>query len=368
MKENLSSSSVWSSIGQKLHKNKKNLISVLLFLLLAALTFSAICKGNDMTEVAKAVRKMDAWYLFGAMGLGIFFVSAEGLMICYLLRALGNPIAAGRCIKYSFIGFFYSGITPSATGGQPMQLYHMKKDGLKISESTVVLMTVAVLYKFVLVVIGIFMLLFGYHPLKNYLGSYMWLFYLGLLLNTVLVIFLLIVMFGPKLFNNIVTGVERFCVRFHLLKHSEERIEKLSGFAEKYRETVQFFAGHKGKIVAVTLFTVLQRCSVFFLTYLVYLGFHLKGTDALTVMMLQASVYIAVDMLPLPGAQGITELMYKSIFVGVFRGTYLTASMCVSRGINFYFLLITSAILTVIVYILERKCSRKKPAETAEYN
>lgn len=120
--------------------------------------------------------------------------------------------------------------------------------------------------------------------------------------------------------------------------------------------------------MTVTLFTVLQRCSVFFLTYLVYLGFHLKGTDALTVMMLQASVYIAVDMLPLPGAQGITELMYKSIFAGVFPGTFLTASMCVSRGINFYFLLITSAILTVIVYILEWKCSRKKPAETAEYN
>lgn len=240
MKGNLSSSSVWSSIRQKLHKNKKNLLSILLFLLLAALTFSAICKGNDMTEVTKAVRKMDVWYLLGAMGLGIFFVSAEGLMICYLLRALGNPIAAGRCIKYSFIGFFYSGITPSATGGQPMQLYHMKKDGLKISESTVVLMTVAVLYKFVLVLIGLFMLLFGYHPLKTFLGRYMWLFYLGLLLNTVLVIFLLIVMFGPKLFHNIVTGVERFCVRIHLLKHSEERIEKLSGFAEKYRETVQF--------------------------------------------------------------------------------------------------------------------------------
>ena len=97
------------------------------------------------------------------------------------------------------------------------------------------------------------------------------------------------------------------------IRTSEEyltQLEETLGFAEKYRETVQFFAGHKGKIVAVTLFTVLQRCSVFFLTYLVYLGFHLKGTDALTVMMLQASVYIAVDMLPLPGAQGITELMY----------------------------------------------------------
>ena len=129
-------------------------------------------------------KKMDAWYRLWADGAWDFFVSAE-LMICYLLRALGNPIAAGRCIKYSFIGFFYSGITPSATGGQPMQLYHMKRMGWKISESTVVLMTVAVLYKFVLVVIGLIMLLFGYHPLKNYLGSYMWLFYLGLLLNTV---------------------------------------------------------------------------------------------------------------------------------------------------------------------------------------
>ena len=67
-------------------------------------------------------------------------------------------------------------------------------------------------------------------------------------------------------------------------------------------------------------------------------------------------------------AQGITELMYKSIFAGVFPGTFLTASMCVSRGINFYFLLITSAILTVIVYILELKFSRKKHAATSEYN
>mgnify|MGYP004424669105 CR=1 FL=1 len=66
-----------------MHKNKKNLISVLLFFLLAALTFSAICKGNDMTEVAKAVRKMDAWYLFGAMGLGIFFVSAADAALSY---------------------------------------------------------------------------------------------------------------------------------------------------------------------------------------------------------------------------------------------------------------------------------------------
>ncbi len=64
-------------------------------------------------------------------------------MIWYLLRALNCGVSPFSCIRYSFIGFFYSGITPSATGGQPMQLYYMKKAGIKISDSTVVLMTVA---------------------------------------------------------------------------------------------------------------------------------------------------------------------------------------------------------------------------------
>ncbi len=97
---------------------------------------------------------MDAWYLFGAMGLGIFFVSAEGLMISLSSAGTGNPIAAGRCIKYSFIGFFYWNHTVRHRRTADAALSY-EKDGLKISESTVVLMTVAVLYKFVLVVIGL---------------------------------------------------------------------------------------------------------------------------------------------------------------------------------------------------------------------
>lgn len=297
--------------------------------------------------------------MIGAAVLGIFFVSAEGCMIWYLLRPLDDKTRFFKCIKYSFIGFFYSGITPSATGGQPMQLYHMNKDGLRVSESTVVLMTVAVIYKFVLVVMGLLMLLLGYGQLREYLGKYLLLYYLGLFLNTALVVILLIVIFRPGLFKSIVFRGEKFLVRLHILKHSTERLEKLAGFADRYHATVQFYLKNKRKIAAVIGFTVIQRASVFFLTYLVYLGFHLSGVSALTVMMVQASVYIAVDMLPLPGAQGITELMYKAVFAGIFPGSFLTASMCVSRGINFYFLLIFAALLTMGCYITDRLSKRR---------
>lgn len=105
-------------------------------------------------------------------------------------------------------------------------------------------------------------------------------------------------------------------------------------------------------VIAVTF---LQRCSVFLLTYMVYLGLGQAGTSIQEVVLLQASVYIAVDMLPLPGAQGITELMYRSVFAPVFSKGSLIPSMLISRGLNFYFLLLAGAGVTAANHFLVKK-------------
>lgn len=327
--------------------NRKNVISAIIFILLVFLTFSAIFKGNDMTAVFAAMGTLNPFYLCGAVITAFFFVSAEGFMICYLLRALNYRTSAATCVKYSFIGFFFSGITPSATGGQPMQLYYMQKEGHKVSDSTVVLMTVAVIYKFVLVVMGLGILIFYYRPLAGYLDKYLYLYYLGLFLNTFLVVVLLFIMISPRCFKGIVVGGEHLLKKFRILKHSGERTEKLIEMADQYHEAVLFFLKNKSKIAAVILFTVVQRCSVFFLTWLIYRGMELDEVSAFTVMSLQASIYIAVDMLPLPGSQGITEMMYKTAFSQIFPGACLTASMCITRGLNFYMVLIASALVAM---------------------
>ncbi len=335
--------------------NRKNIVSILLFFALMLLTFYTIFHGNDMAYVWQTAKELNPFYLIAAVCTGIFFVSAEGLMIWYLLRALKCDISPFSCIRYSFIGFFYSGITPSATGGQPMQLYYMKKSGLRIADSTVVLMTVALIYKFVLVVIGIGILIFWYPSLRLYLQGYLYLYYLGLFLNSALVAILLFIMVSPRCFHRIVLGGEKFLKKLHILKHSETRTQKLFAMADSYHEAVVFFLHHKKHIAAITAFTFLQRFSVFFLTWLIYRGMDLSGHSMMTVMMIQATVYIAVDMLPLPGAQGITELMYKSVYSIIFPGAYLTASMCVTRGINFYFLLIVSAMVAAISSLAGRR-------------
>ncbi len=335
----------------------KKVFSAVLFLALAALTFYVIFRELNFDELLISIRTMNKWYLLLAVCTGIFFVSAEGILIWYLLRAIGDKVKLRSCIKYSFVGFFYSGITPSATGGQPMQLYYMNKDGHKVANSTVVLMSVAIAYKLILVAMGIGVTIFWWTKLKMYLGVYLPIYFLGLFLNALLVVILLAIMFNGPGMEKIITAVEKLLVKIHLMKASEKRRESIHTMVTQYQETVAFLKENV-KVISILLgFTFIQRCSVFILTYFIYLGMGLKGTDAFTIMALQAVVYISVDMLPLPGSQGITEIMYVAVFKDIFVGGSLTVSMCITRGINFYFLLIVSALVAAYCWWHKsRKC------------
>ena len=202
---------------------------------------------------------------------------------------------------------------------------------------------------------GVAILLFYRMQLMGYLGNYIYLYYLGLFLNTALVVILLFVMISPRCFKSLVLGGEAVLKKLHILKKSGKRKEKLIEMADQYHEAVVFLIGHKNKIAFVLILTFIQRCSVFFMTWLIYKGMGLTGESVLSIMILQASVYIAVDMLPLPGAQGITEIMYKASFGQVFKGALLPASMCLTRGLNFYFLLIVSAVTAMYCHFSVRR-------------
>jgi len=325
-------------------KIKRMAVNLFLFLGIMLLTFIYVFKGQDLSGLRVAAREMSTAGIFMTVAISVAFVAAEGCMIWYLLREMGRPSRLGRCIVYSFVGFFFSGITPSATGGQPMQLYWMKRDGNALSESSVVLLTMAAVYKFVLVIMGLGIALFWNRQLQGYLKGYYWLYLLGLFLNSMVVVLLLAVMLFPCGAERIARQVDALGVKSGLLRPSGARKEKIDCFVEEYRKAVSFLCSHKKVIGIVLAGTFVQRCSVFVLAYVVYVGMGLSGTDMLTMMCLQASVYIAVDMLPLPGAQGITEAMYQTVFLKIYTQKYLLASLCFTRGVNFYMLMAIGAV------------------------
>ena len=204
-------------------------------------------------------------------------------------------------------------------------------------------MVITITYKAVLVLMGLGLMVFGQGFLHTYLQQILPVFYLGIGLNVICVAILVVLVFHNSLARSIMRGGLALLERLHLLRCKESRHEKLEAGMEKYRETAAYFKTHKLVVLNVLGITFAQRISLFLSTYFVYRAFGLQGVSAMTILLLQAAISISVDMLPLPGSQGVTELVYAAIFGAVFTGGTLTISMCVTRGINYYLPLIISA-------------------------
>ena len=111
------------------------------------------------------------------------------------------------------------------------------------------------------------------------------------------------------------------------------------------KRAVCFFKSHRKVIAVIFAVTCLQRLLSCVGTYAVYRGLGLCGTGVMDIALLQAAVYTTVEILLFPGAQGISEAVYHMAFSGIFPGTSLLVSMCVTRGISFYLNLLIGLIV-----------------------
>ena len=187
-----------------MQSRKRKLFNLLFLLLVFALTLYYVFRGEDVGLIVDTVSSADPMWLAGGIVCVLLFVYGESAILHDLFRTL--QIRTGRlvCFLYSGIGFFFSCITPSASGGQPAQVYYMRKDKIPVPVSTVVLMVVTIAYKSVLVLIGIYLLLFQQKYIHRYLVEVLPVFYLGLVLNIICCGAMLVLVFHTTLADRMV--------------------------------------------------------------------------------------------------------------------------------------------------------------------
>ena len=109
-------------------ENKKKMIFNVVFLLLVfGGTLYGIFHGEDLGEIAEILKTVRLPWLIPGTGCVIFFIWGESIILHYLMGNLGIKIKKWTCFLFSSVGFFFSCITPSASGGQPAQIYDMNK-------------------------------------------------------------------------------------------------------------------------------------------------------------------------------------------------------------------------------------------------
>ena len=343
-------------------KKYKKIIGNGLFLFLVfGLTMYGVFYGEDIGAIKDTIQQADNRYLLAAIACVVIFIWGESIIIHYLLRTLSVKMKKWKCFFISSIGFFFSCITPSASGGQPMQLVFMKKEKIPLPVSTLVLMIVTIAYKMVLVFIGIFLLLFQNNFVRKYLQNIMPVFYVGLLLNVVCVGILLLLVFHPQLMSTLIEKIYHALVKCHLIKHQPGWLNKINDSMSLYHETAGYLKNHMKVMICVLAMTFVQRIVLFTITYFVYRSFGLNKLGIYDLIMLQAVIAIAVDMLPLPGGMGISEKLFSIIFRPVFGAVLILPAMILSRGLSYYTELILSAGMTAAaVFVLGDKTIRNK--------
>ena len=347
-------------------KNRKKVIFNGVFLAVVfALTIYGVFHGEDLSSMMDAIHRADKRWLVPGIALVAFFIWGESIIIWYMMRSSGICLKKRTCFLFSSVGFFFSCITPSASGGQPMQIYYMKKEKISIPVSTVILMIVTITYKLVLVVIGVGIALFGRGFLHKYLEGILPVFYLGLALNIFCVTFMTILVFHPLLAKAIMVKGLKLLERLHLVKKKESHLKKLEDSMDTYRDTAAYLKKNPLVIVKVIGITFIQRMALFAVTWFVYQAFGLHGTGFWEILFLQAVIAVSVDMLPLPGGMGISETLFLTIFTPVFGGLLLPG-MVLSRGLGYYGELLISALFTVVAQLTIGKEKKQGQKQTEQ--
>lgn len=93
-------------------KTRKNIFNGLFLVALIVFTVWAVFKDQDLGKIITLVSDIHPIFLIIGFTLVIVYVCSESVIIKYLLHTVHIKAPMHNCIRYSFVGFFYSCITP----------------------------------------------------------------------------------------------------------------------------------------------------------------------------------------------------------------------------------------------------------------
>lgn len=340
----------------------KYALNVGLILVITFFTLHLIFKEQELPEIIRDLKgAKPRWIALGACA-AVLFVASEASIIHYMLRVLEQRTSFLKCLKYSFIGFFFSYITPSSTGGQPMQMYHMKKDKIKIGYSTLIMLLITIAYKSVLVLMALGFLAFNFDVVRQYAGDMKWLIVLGFVLNLSFIAALLLIFIKPIWARALGIKVVDLLTKIRIMKkkNKEKYTEKLIRICDTYAMGADYIKRNLSVVFKVFLITAAQRICLFSITWIVYRAYGLSSTRFIDILTLQILIGVAVEMLPLPGAAGISEGCFLLAFTDIFGVELVKPALLISRGLTFYLILLLGAGVTFAVHIINMKREKKQ--------
>ncbi len=295
-------------------------------------------------KIISTVRQANGFYLLLAAFLIFLFWFFGSLSLNALLKVLGAKIRPVDAFKVTMTGAFFNAITPSSTGGQPMQVMRMRDFGLAPGLSSSVVILLLIINNVVTLILGLFSIYYSYHSLgKAWFTGLMMI--LGVALSVLVTFLIASVIIFPRKSKEIIVKI----VRFFNKKNPKEQIERLDRQIDSFYDSFRVFK-MEGlyKLLPCAIFVAFQNISLWSIPHVVFSAFGGVTSDVVLSVCAACMVALISGYVPLPGA----ALGAEGAFLGIFGPLYKNISsiaivVILWRVFTFYAPIIVGAFFTV---------------------
>lgn len=340
-------------------KPKSNLVrNLLLFFALLTLTMWILFKDENPKTIVKMILDNDVRFVLAGFVSILLYHFLESVNLRLTLYSMGQKIGPVKALKFTIIGAFFSGVTPAATGGQPMEIYYMHKEKIPVGTSTLALLLNLIGYQTATLSYGIIGFFCNLDRMEETPALFAF-FFLGIGLNLMAFALLLIGVYSPKMSHALVRGCIHI-LRFFKIKKADKLSEKFEQAFDKYKDCTDYLKSHPFLLIRVILLAMIQFAFYYAVAYWAYRALGFSGTSMLRIMSLQALVFAIVSGIPSPGAVGVSEGAFIAVFGKVYSKAVVKSATLLTRIMNFYFVIILGAFVVIGSDIrLQRRWARE---------
>ena len=323
-------------IEQGKPKNKKSAIkyalNISLVLIATGLAIFFAIK-DDANEIWKTLKTADYRYLLVVVGMMVGCILVRSFILFIFAHLFTRKYHFHQAIAVDQIGQFYNAITPGASGGQIMQAYTYKKQGVQVSSAVSILAMYSIVYQIMLIIFGTLSFIIKYDFITA-LGSIptnikinevainlpIWpLTIVGFLLNlgVVAIVFLMGYWHG---FHNFIMGpVITFLSKIKIIKDPDKQRENLRIQVENFKIEFRRLSTNIPFLLLVVISFSIYMIIKFSIPFFVgkALGNESPVPDIKAFwdcIFLSNYHQMITGLIPIPGSAGVSEFVFYNLF------------------------------------------------------
>lgn len=321
---------------------KKNYI-ILFSIALIVLYFTL---KDNFTLVIGQILNLNIWFVI----LALIFMATYGLLrtmsLHLIIKDFNKNFKFIDTIKNMLITQFFNGTTPFSSGGQPAQIYFLKRQGISLPTSTSIVIQNFVIYQLVLIIYGLLAIslnfFFDFFPKVTLLKK---LIILGFIINIIVMIFLFIISFAKGASKYIIDKIINVLYKLKLIKYKIRFKNKLNQIIDKFYDSAKKIRDNRKTFIKCFLCIFIAFPFLYSIP-LILLYSTGDYTSLNVVLSIVSCSYVMMigSFVPIPGGSGGLEFAFVRFYGNFISGYILSTLVIMWRFVTYYLGMILGAI------------------------